>query len=398
MAKLLALLNLGSVSASLFNYGIRIHGNTAINFGPLIALNDRTINKNITMLSAATLEFLDTGSIKAGNSAWNSVRILEGAINRLPGNKRDITIFHLERYVQMLLARDDELAKLIGDDIKNFRNFRIQKMEELRKRPSAAAAIIARWRTSILTEGGDILRILKHFDEVKPQDSPAIDKAGAYIRDNFDSIKKAVQAAKVGNNAALLGHLSNVRGYLGEAYALLSPIWREKHWSELQSAKALARKMGSDYEVLSLSQLENNIHLSGKEGADQMIVIINSKRNEAYTFLSAQVKTADVSEAVDQIINDVINRELNPKGLLEFEYQKKFYALSLAQHELVSAQRYILNSAESRIPGPHLQLLKKYGILVTEITLDMSVSQFSLLSIKMIEEGLNALKKTRIPP
>jgi hypothetical protein len=121
-------------------------------------------------------------------------------------------------------------------------------------------------------------------------------------------------AAQAGNKSALLGHLSSMRGYLGEACALLACVWRAKHRSALQEAKAIVRKMGPDYEVLPLSQLENNIRLSLKEGADQMIVIINRKRGEAITFLSAQVKTANTSEEVEQTINDVVNREFESCG------------------------------------------------------------------------------------
>jgi len=132
-----------------------------------------------------------------------------------------------------------------------------------------------------------------------------------------------------------------------------------------------------------------------------MIVIINRKRGEAITFLSAQVKTANTSEAVEQTINDVINRALSPAGLLEFVYEDSPYALKLVQHELVTVQRYVLNAAVSRIPCPNIALLNKYSVQVSEILLDMSVRQFSLLSIRMMEEGLNVVKKAfeiNIPP
>jgi len=41
-------------------------------------------------------------------------------------------------------------------------------------------------------------------------------------------------------------------------------VWRAKHRRALQEAKVIARKMGPVYEVLPLSQLENNIRLSLK--------------------------------------------------------------------------------------------------------------------------------------
>ena len=130
-----------------------------------------------------------------------------------------------------------------------------------------------------------------------------------------------------------------------------------------------------------------------------MILIVNrtKKPPEAITFLSAQVKTADTSEAIEQTLNDVFTRELTPAGLLECVVgvgkSKQAQVFKLVQHEAVTAQRYILNAAESYNPAIDLALLRTRGVQVSEVVLDMSVSQFSVLAIQMIEDGLNTLKQ-----
>ena len=397
MAKLEALLGLSGVSARLYKFAIRVHGSTVARFAALVALNDVVINKHITMLTSATAEFLETGSRHASTTTWRSVRAVEDALKQLPPAQQERVAYELERYVQMLLAQDPDLAKLIVKDIEDFRIVRLARLaERALERPSAASVVVAAWRRGVYRAGGDLLKIFKRFEKLVSIDSPAVVKASAYIRDNADSIRSAAQAAQKGNKAALLGHLSSVRGLLGEAYALLSPVWRTRHRRALREARKLARKLGPDYEVLAISQLENKISLSLKEGADQMILIVNRKKQEAITFLSAQVKTAETSEAVAQVLNDVFKRELSPAGLLEFVYEGQPQAFKLVQHEAVTARRYILNAAESRIPGADLDLLRKLGVQVSEVVLDMSVSQFSLLAIRMIEEGLNALKKAKV--
>jgi hypothetical protein len=396
MATLAAVLGFSSVSAKLFKFAQRVHGQTLARFAALLALNDLVINKHITVLSTAVAEFLETGSRHAGTSAWKSVRALEDALKRLPPAEQEAVAYDLERYVQMLLSQDADLAKLIGKDIEEFSLLRLRRLAtRALEESSKEARVIAAWKRGAHGAGGDLLKIFKRFEKLVSLDDPAVVKASAYIRDHADSLREAIRAARNGDKAPLLGHLSSIRGLLGEAYALLSPVWRARHRATLKEAKKLARKLGRDYEVLAISQLKNKIFLSGKEGADQMILIVNrtKKPPEAITFLSAQVKTADKSEAIAQTLNDVFTRELNPAGLLECVVGKQQEVFKLVQHEAVTAQRYILNAAESYIPPTDLALLRKKGVQVSEVVLDMSVSQFSVLAIQMIEDGLNALKK-----
>ncbi len=396
MAKLAAVLGLGSVSAKLFKFAERLHGNTVARFATLIGLNDVAVNKNVSVLTSATLEFLESGSGHAGNQAWKCIRDLESAVQRLPPAHAKAAAYELERSTQMLLSQDPDLAKLILGDIEKYRLTRLAQLaQRWAERPSAESGIIAAWRRGAYLAGGDFLKLYKRFEKLVGPDSPAVVKASAYIRDNADSIRSAAQAARQGNKASLLGHLSGVRGLLGEGYALASPVWRGRFRAALKEAKKVARDLEPGWEALPLSQLQNEIRLATKEGADQIIVLINRTKqpNEAIIFISAQVKTAETSQAVTQVIHDVFAREIRP-GLLEFVYRGQPQAFKLVQHEAITARRYILNAAESRIPGVDLDLLRKLGANVSEVVLDTSVSQFSLLAIHMIEDGLAVLKKT----
>ncbi|MDD5320899.1 MAG: hypothetical protein PHD43_09860 [Methylococcales bacterium] len=69
-------------------------------------------------------------------------------------------------------------------------------------------------------------------------------------------------AAHAGNKSALLGHLSSER-YLGEACALLACVAGQAA-ERTQGSQGDRPKNGPVYEVLPLSQLENNIRLSLK--------------------------------------------------------------------------------------------------------------------------------------
>ena len=92
MAKLAALLGFSSVSAKLFKFAQRVHGQTLARFAALLALNDLVIDKHITVLTSAVAEFLETGSRHAGTSAWKSVararRRPQATAASRPGSRR----------------------------------------------------------------------------------------------------------------------------------------------------------------------------------------------------------------------------------------------------------------------------------------------------------------------
>ena len=182
MAKLAALLGFSSVSAKLFKFAQRVHGQTLARFAALLALNDLVIDKHITVLTSAVAEFLETGSRHAGTSAWKSVRALEDALKRLPPADQEAVAYDLERYVQMLLSQDADLAKLIGEDIKKFGLLRLRQLASAPlEMPSKEARVIAAWKRGAQRAGGDLLKIFKRFGKLVPLDNPTILKASAYI-------------------------------------------------------------------------------------------------------------------------------------------------------------------------------------------------------------------------
>lgn len=397
MARGDAALGIISVTARLFKHATRIHGRTLARFSAFVALNDKSVNRAVNTLVVTTEKYLESGSRYAGTRAWRSIRELEAAVKRLPAAERERSLFELERYTQMLLAHDPDLAKLISDDIAEYGLLLLRRgAARAAEQPSASAVVISAWRKAMHQAGGDALKLFRRFVAIVSLDHPAVVKASAYIRDNADSLRSAAKAARAGDASAWRGHVSAVRGLLGEAYSLLSPVWRAKYRAALKEARALAKQLGPDWDVLPVSQIENSIRLSGKEGADQMIVLVNraTKPPQAITYLSAQVKTADTSEAVAQVLNDVFQRELRPNGLLEVVVRGQPQVFQLIQHQAVQSRRYILNAAESRIPGPDLAALTKAGVEVGEEILDTSVEQLTQLSIRMINDGLAALART----
>jgi len=383
MSELRAILGLRSISARFTKYSIRIHGTTVTRFAGLLALKNPALTRHVTNLITNTSLYLQSGSFAAGSLAWKSIKALEEVINKLPPKERINLLLELQRYRTMLLARDPDLAKILLD-------YRADLLAQMMRRDLVKSeALIARWQKRISRGNKNIIDIFEHYSNVvAPYDSPGVQKAAAYVQDNIAEILSAVEAAKSGYKEILIGHLVRVRGDLGEGYALYTKIWLKEHLTMLDQAKILAKRMGKEYEVVSLTQLENKIKLDKKEAADQMILIINKKKNQAITFLSAQAKTANVSDAVKQTLNDYI-RELNPKAKLTFFHDGIDYALTPIQHKDVAAHRYILNAAGSRIPKSDLEILQQTGIEIKEFVHDMSISQFSLLALNMIEEGLS---------
>lgn len=385
-----------SVTARLYRHATRIHGLTLARFSGLIGLNDRTINKSVNTLVTATETYMDTGSWYAGTRAWEAIRQLSTAVRRVPAAERERSVYELERYRQMLLAHDPDLAKLIEDDIAEYAALLLARgTARASSVPAKSAIVISGWRRAMQQEGGDALKLFRRYLKSVSLEHDAVIRASAYIRDNADGLRAAARAAVKGDASSWRGHVSVVRGLLGEGYALFSPVWRATHLAAMKEARAAAKHLGPDWQAMAVSQLENAIRVGAKEGPDQMILLVNraTRPPQAVTYLSAQVKSAKTSEAVKQTLSDVLVRELKG-GLLDLNVGGEHMVFQLVHHHTVQARRYILNTADSRIPAADLEALDRAGIEIGEHLLDISTEQLTQLTIRMINHGLAALARS----
>ena len=115
--------------------------------------------------------------------------------------------------------------------------------------------------------------------------------------------KKGVKAGE----QELWGHLSNVRGYLGEALAFTDKAVLADRDAALAAAQDIAKRLGPGHDAVWLTQVENGIrYADGGEGPDGVLILIrNATTGEAYVHTAYQVKAARSSSGFPQSVNDV---------------------------------------------------------------------------------------------
>ena len=172
-------------------------------------------------------------------------------------------------------------------------------------------------------------------------------------------------------------------------------MWISERDKLISDAKEVAAQMGEGYEVHYFTQLEHNIKI-GQEGPDAVVAIIHRDKGEIYFHSTAQVKTADTSKALDQTI-ETLRRLADKKGSdtdlipnVSVTLEGKELRLTAARNPTFTEQFYIINAANSSIPKAQVDLLKQMGMRVKELQLDMTVEQFTHLTLDMVEAAIKS--------
>jgi hypothetical protein len=398
---------LGGVSKSkrLATFIFRQHGTAVRAFAPLLRSIAKA-EKEIALLERAFLRCLISGSEASFRTADAAATRLRKLIKRLPAQEQDQCAMELERRMQTLNNKRDGFGRLFVESVEksavkaSSRMRSVSAKKHLRLADQVLSAFGLLMDTAIKSEAA-VGAVWKHFRKVVTPSSRAVRSAVEYLATHQEQIKALTRASaqstasRLRRIQALRGYLVNVRGYLAEGYALLNKVWKGVVDTRLQEAEAIASKLGPGHEVHYLTQLDNGIHInvSGAQGPDALIVIVNRKTKQAYIHTFAQVKAARTSKAIGQTVKDQLRlageqiNTLVPR--LEFTLNGKLQHLTIDWHPLVEESIYVINAAGSRIPKADLDDLKRLGRAVTELELDISVDQFTRLAVSMLEAALN---------
>lgn len=381
-----------SKSRSVGRFLFREHGTVVRTFAPLLLRFGARAEKELMLCERAFLRCFASGSEVSFRMADAAATRLRKMIKRLPAREQDHCTIELERRMQTLNSKRDGFGRLLAQAAESAA---VKMSSGRRKKKNNLAekilSVFGELMDAAAKRDRPVFAIWRHFRKVVSPSSSSVRSALDYLAAHQAEIK---DAARVRNLQALWGYLAKIRGELGEGYALLNKVWKGVVDSRIQEAERIASKLGPGHEVHYLTQLDNAIKVNELEGPDALIVIINRKTKQAFFHTAAQVKTARTSEGVGQSVNDLLRSAGEQRYTLvptcEFTLNGKREIFTLGGHPLVETNRYIINATGSRIPSGDLYVLQSLSHAVTEFELDMTVDQFTLLAISLLEAALKA--------
>jgi hypothetical protein len=403
------------VAAAVGEFGLRHHGVAVRAFEPLLARFGRRAGLDLLRVERALGAGLASGGDACAGEAWAALGRLSGLALKLPPGDEQIRVgIEIERRMQALLARDAGYAKAYAEAsaeaAAKLREKAARRALAAARRTGAkapkitpAAKVIADL-DAVVGDRAELRRLWAHFQRVVPPSSAAMARAAEVAAERADAVSAILRDRRLTpaeRTAAVWGHLSKVRGELGEGYALGNVPWRRLRDAERARVEAIAARLGPGLDVLSLTQLEHGVRINGSEGPDAVIVIVNRKQGVAYDPLRVQVKTADTSEAVDQTINDVLRSagleaRTGPLPTVVYEFRATsdgpIEHFVLSAHPDVETRNVIINAADASLPYADMARLRGMGLTVSEQTLDLSVEQFTHLAVSLMETALKAAK------
>jgi hypothetical protein len=246
--------------------------------------------------------------------------------------------------------------------------------------------------------------LVKLWDFVRTQvgTAPGIEAMARQASDSSEAVWKILKEKGVkAGEQELWGHLSNVRGYLGEALAFTDRAVLADRDAALAAAQDIAKRLGPGHDAVWLTQVENGIRYTDNgEGPDALILIRNATTGEAFVHTAYQVKAARSSSAFPQSVNDVYREAgvfraggwepgratvtFSPPG------QEREVTLRLTESAQVQRRAVVVNF--SGATNQEVGALKAAGFIVDEKVLGMSVDQATHLAVSMqqaaVREGL----------
>ncbi|MFD1507252.1 hypothetical protein FE374_14315 [Georgenia yuyongxinii] len=399
------------VSAAAVKFEMRSHGAGLRPFAALLARFGKAAARDVQLVDRVLRTASNTVLTEsASGEAWAAVRRLaERAETIADGPERLRTAVELERAMLALLSRESGFAEAFSDgvaaaarearDLKDAAAVKAAGKHLLHTpAPTTASKVLGRMAT--LVDAGDPLlaRLWRRYRAVAG--APAgLERAAAVAAQQADAMAAVLRRkglSTVERRLKLWGYLSKIRGELGEAYALGNRVWLGEVEKELARAWAIAAQLGPGHTVEYLTQAAHGLRVNGREGADAMIVIVDHANKVVYDTMRGQVKIATFSEGAGQSANDVfraigLERGAAP-GVASLEFRSSTTGLTeaytLASRPEVSTRLYLLNAAGSVTPAQDLADLAALGYPVTEIVLDMTVSQFTHLAISVAESAV----------
>jgi hypothetical protein len=369
---------------------------------------------------------LEVGA-KAGSSAGNQARAADAfqAINALWDRAETLSGRPAERVRLELLARwkraeamrvkalsfcDEDTVKAINklesDAAAAKPAFKAGVAAAAKKADAAAAGTLAELDQMLIQSGTDpvLVKLWDYVGTALGKNSPFIEEMARDAAARAEAVLKILRekGVKLGQ-AELWGHLSNVRGLLGEGLALADKAVIADRDLAFAAAQATAKRLGPGHDVVWLTQVENGIRYADRgAGPDAMILIRNNATGEAYIHTAYQVKAARKSEAFPQSVNDWYRENgVFKQGGWEFgdgtvtftlPGQEQEVTLRIAASSAVQRRAAIVNFTGAT--NEEVRALTDAGFVVDEKRLGMSVDQATHLAVSMqqaaIRDGLTS--------
>lgn len=412
--RLAAVVRAGEAGTAAIQTYIRRHGAAIAPFADLIARFGKGARADVVLLHQVLGAPAATLTDAALGSGWTAAKRLFGMAQRMPEGPAKIRAgLDIQRSMLSLLSRQDDFALEWTDEITAalLASRKAAADEALKLAPAlahstgdlAGAKALARLSAEMPAASPELRALWALYLKAVRQTDAGLLKAATLAAEGAADMKRLLRSRgmrAVDRRNQLWGYLSNVRGALGEAYALSDEAWLAIKADELIRAHKLAATLGPGYEVRYLTQADNLLLLNGREGPDAVIVLIN--RNQAQPELidvtQAQVKVARVSQGAEQSANDVwrrIGEERAAAAGMPAWYT--FTADDVTESFLVVARPEVvprvvlLNAAGSRTPRADLEVLNSLGLDVTEGGLSLSVKQLTHLAISLCESAIKNL-------
>jgi hypothetical protein len=376
------------------NHGVVIHV-----LGPLLRDFGKPAANDIAVLTRAFERCVESSSASAFRAAESAASRLRALADKLPPADRQSVLIEIERQMQTLQNKRNEFGKLFAESM--------QETKATGKVAGFVASALGKAKDAdqVIATLGEVIAarsaaepaiaaVWKSFRRYVPLQSVGVRAAAGYAAEHAPKIKALLAKGKM--TPELWGHLVKIRGFLGEEYALANRIWRSKADDLMRDAQKFASRRGEGYEVVYLTQADHRIELNGLEGPDAIIAIIHREKREFFFHSTIQVKTADTSKGLDQIA-DGISRTAGKRGggavsvpNVSMVLEGEPMIFTAARDPALTESFYLINASESMIPVDDALLLEQYGIRATELQLDMSVDQFTHLSLDIMEAASKA--------
>lgn len=405
-------LRLGRAEAAVAQTVVRTHGSGLRPFADIISRFGAAALADVLTLTRTLHSPIGKLTDTALDEGWVAARRLFALVRKTPGTaERTRAALDVQRSMLSLLSRQQDLTVHWTDAITEavLAARARTAAEALKLAPTlakssgelAATTVLAQLSADLPDAVPQLRALWALVHKALPQYDAGLLKAAALAADQAPSIRTLLRGRGVRGamrQSALWGHVSSIRGALGEAHALADKAWLELLDQEYLRALNLAADLGPGWEVRYLTDAANQLLLNGKQGPDAVLTLVNHATREMVDVTRAQVKIAKVAESADQSVNDVwrlIGEERAAASGMPATYtvtlDGSVQTFTAVMRPSVVPRIVLLNPAGSRIPVADLDMLRRLGLPVDEIQLALTVRQYNHLTISLIESAIKKL-------
>jgi hypothetical protein len=323
----------------------------------------------------------------------------------------------IEKYWRVTLA-DRNVAATFADGLDEFRkasrrtvfrglDFAAARAE--RKVLGEAHKVMLIAQKILKAQGTDpeLVKLLAHVFSVVPPDSPFFLNAAKVALDNGQAIwtvmkRKSMPVAA--RRQAIIGHFVNIRGPIGEGYAILDDAVSAGRAATFEEMQREALQLGKGHVPLDLNQVQHGLSFAdGQPGPDAMQIIHDVRGNRGITKELFQVKIArpGESEGAKQTVGDAFRKVglfktgamETPVLIFKLPGQVDEVRLPLTTDPRVRPRPVIVNALDSTMPLRDRLELDLLGLPVDEWRLNLTVAQFNHATVPVLEAALVYLQK-----